>query len=67
MPQSTNPPVLTRHVRQTSYPHADRMTGLVVVAAIAASVALVFAGCSTPVAKPSLDLPARFASTSTRK
>jgi NodT family efflux transporter outer membrane factor (OMF) lipoprotein len=61
----TNPPVLTRHVRQTSYRHADRMTGLVVVAAIAASMALVFAGCSTPVAKPSLDLPSKFASTTT--
>jgi len=41
------------------------MTGLVVVSAIVASIALVFAGCSTPVATPSLDVPARFASTAT--
>ena len=65
MPPPTDPSVLTRHVRQTSYPYADRMTGLVVAAAIAASIALVFAGCSTPVAKPSLDVPAKFASTAT--
>lgn len=52
---------LTRHVGQTTYPHAERMAGLVAAAALAASIALVFTGCSTPVMKPSLDVPAKFA------
>lgn len=52
---------LTRHVGQTTYPHAERLAGLVAAAALAASIALVFTGCSTPVMKPSLDVPAKFA------
>jgi NodT family efflux transporter outer membrane factor (OMF) lipoprotein len=52
---------LTRRVGETSQPHAERLTGLVVAAALAASLALVFTGCSTPVMKPSLDVPAKFA------
>ena len=50
---------LTRQVGQTTYPHAERLTGLVVAAALAASIALVFTGCSTPVLKPSVDVPAK--------
>ena len=42
-------------------PPTERLTGLVVAAALAASIALVFTGCSTPVMKPSLDVPATFA------
>ena len=38
-----------------------RLTGLVVAAALAASVILVFGGCATPVSHPTVDVPARFA------
>jgi NodT family efflux transporter outer membrane factor (OMF) lipoprotein len=61
MPRLPTACPLTRHVGQTSYQHAERLTGLVVAAALAASIALVFTGCSTPVMKPSLDVPATFA------
>jgi NodT family efflux transporter outer membrane factor (OMF) lipoprotein len=64
MPRLTDLPASSCHAGQTTYPHADRMTRLVVVAALAASIALVFTACSTPVVKPSVDLPATFASTS---
>jgi multidrug efflux system outer membrane protein len=64
MPRLTDSLASTRRVGRTVHPHADRMTRLVVVTAIAAAMALVFTACSTPVAKPSVDVPARFASTS---
>jgi multidrug efflux system outer membrane protein len=52
---------LTRPAGQATYRHAERRVGLVVAAALAASIALVFTGCSTPVLKPSVDVPANFA------
>jgi outer membrane protein, multidrug efflux system len=52
---------LTRLAGQATYPHAERLSGLVMAAALAASVALVFTGCSTPVMKPSVDVPSKFA------
>ena len=61
MPRLPTTCPLTRHVGQTTFRHAERLTGLVVAAALAASIALVFTGCSTPVMKPSLDVPATFA------
>jgi multidrug efflux system outer membrane protein len=51
----------TRHAGQATYQHAERLSGLVAAAALAASIALVFTGCSTPVVKPSVDVPAKFA------
>jgi len=51
----------TRQSGQPTLQHAERLVGLFVAAALAASIALVFTGCSTPVAKPSLDVPAKFA------
>ncbi len=48
-------------IGQASFPHAERLTGLVAAAALAASLTLVFSGCSAPVMKPSLDVPAAFA------
>ena len=41
--------------------HPERLAGLIVAAALAASIALVFTGCSTPVLKPSVDVPPTFA------
>jgi outer membrane protein TolC len=61
MPQLPTACPLIRHFGQTTRPHAERLTGLVVAAAIAASIALVFTGCSTPVLKPALEVPATFA------
>ena len=61
MPQLPTACPLIRHFEQTTRPHAERLTGLVVAAAIAASIALVFTGCSTPVLKPALEVPATFA------
>jgi outer membrane protein TolC len=61
MPRLPTACPLTRHIAQTTRPHAERLTGLVVAAALAASLALVLGGCSTPVLKPSLDVPTRFA------
>jgi NodT family efflux transporter outer membrane factor (OMF) lipoprotein len=58
LPTSLSP---TRHVGQTTYPRAGRVAGLVAAAAVAASIALVFTGCSTPVMNPSVDVPATFA------
>jgi hypothetical protein len=52
---------LTRQVGRTTCQPAERLTGLVAAAALAASIALVFTGCSTPVLKPALDVPATFA------
>ena len=52
---------LTRYAGQTPLQHAERLFGVVVGAALAASIALVLTGCSTEVAKPSVDLPAKFA------
>jgi len=39
----------------------DQLTGLVVAAALAASVAVMFTGCATPVSHPAVDVPAQFA------
>ncbi|MGZ5798489.1 MAG: efflux transporter outer membrane subunit [Caldimonas sp.] len=64
MPRLPTTCPLTRHVGQTIYPHAERLTGLVVAASLAASIALVFTGCSMPVMTPSLDVPATFAASS---
>jgi outer membrane protein, multidrug efflux system len=58
-PPSTHP--LPSPAGQKTFPRADRLTGLVVVSALAASIALVFTGCSTPVVQPAVDLPAQFA------
>jgi NodT family efflux transporter outer membrane factor (OMF) lipoprotein len=61
MPRLPTFSALTRHAGQRTYPHAERLVGLVAAAALAASIALVFTGCSTPVMKPSLHVPAKFA------
>src|SRR5450830_1226874 len=52
---------LTRHVGQTTCQYADCLAGSALAAALAVSITLALTGCSTPVAKPSLDLPATFA------
>ncbi|OHC26702.1 MAG: RND transporter [Pseudomonadales bacterium RIFCSPLOWO2_02_FULL_63_210] len=54
------PHLLTRHAGQATLQPAERSSGLVVAAVLAASIALALSGCSTPVAKPSVDLPANF-------
>src|SRR5450755_1057641 len=61
MPRLPTTCPLTRDVGQTTFRHADRLAGLVVAASLAASIALVLSGCSTPVMKPSLDVPVNFA------
>ncbi len=52
---------LTCQVGRPTCPPAERLTGLVAAAALAASIVLVFTGCSTPVLTPSLDVPSTFA------
>ncbi|WP_172151490.1 efflux transporter outer membrane subunit [Pseudomonas tumuqii] len=52
---------LTRHPGQTPQQPAERRFALVAAALLAAAIALALSGCSTPVVKPSLDLPAEFA------
>ena len=46
---------------QKALQRADRLVGLVVAASLAASIALVLVGCATPVSKPAVELPAKFA------
>jgi multidrug efflux system outer membrane protein len=48
-----------RHVEQKTFERTQ--VGLVVALALAASIALVFSGCSTPVVQPTVDMPAQFA------
>ena len=64
MPRLPTTCPLIRHVGPATFRHPERLTSLVVAAALAASIALVFTGCSTPVIKPSLDVPATFAASS---
>ncbi|WP_069086514.1 efflux transporter outer membrane subunit [Pseudomonas sp. TCU-HL1] len=52
---------LTCLVGKTPLQHAERLAGVVAGAALAASIALALTGCSTEVAKPSVDLPTGFA------
>lgn len=61
MPPLPNSTLLTRHAGQPPCPAANRLTGLVAMAALAAAIALVFSGCSTPVAKTAVEVPASFA------
>lgn len=65
MPPLSNPPPLTRPAGQATYPCAVRLSSLVVAAAMTAALALVFTGCSTPVLKPAVDVPANFAASTT--
>ncbi|WP_460154640.1 efflux transporter outer membrane subunit [Pseudomonas sp. S2_G10] len=52
---------LPLHTARTTLKRAERPAGLAVAAALATSIALALAGCSTPVVKPSVDLPSNFA------
>ena len=61
MPSLATPLPPARRVEQTTFLHSERLAGLVAAAALAASIALIFTGCSTPVSKPSVDVPANFA------
>lgn len=55
-------PMPTRAAAGGSPPQTGcRLTGLIVTAAIAASMLLIFGGCSTSDARTAVDLPARFA------
>ncbi|CAD5202380.1 efflux transporter outer membrane subunit [Pseudomonas sp. FEN] len=53
---------LTRHGGQATHRSADCLAGSA-LAALAVSITLALAGCSTPVVKPSIDLPTKFAAT----
>lgn len=57
-PTSTS---LSRRDRHPRFGRADRLTSLVVAAAVAASIALVFTGCSTQALHPKVEAPAHFA------
>jgi NodT family efflux transporter outer membrane factor (OMF) lipoprotein len=46
---------------QKSCQRANPPTGLVAAAALAASIAVMLSGCTTPVSQPAVDVPARFA------
>lgn len=68
-PSDPMPTFLPTHLRSShDRGHAARSAvpsfGLVVAASLTASAVLVLTGCSTPVSKPSLDMPARFAAAS---
>jgi len=47
--------------RQTTCRRAEQLTGLIVAAALAASIAVVFTGCATPTSRPAVDVPTQFA------
>jgi len=53
------------HAGQTTLQHAHRLDSIAVSAALAASIALVLPGCSTPVVQPSVGVPAKFAAATT--
>jgi NodT family efflux transporter outer membrane factor (OMF) lipoprotein len=61
MPRLSITPRLTSDGGQANFAHPQRPTGLVVATALAASIALLFTGCSTPVMQPSLNVPTTFA------
>lgn len=56
--------LLSRSDGQKTFRHADRLSGLVVAAALAAAIALVFTGCATPAVQPAVAVPSKFAATS---
>ncbi len=58
VPKLTAPPPTGRLL--TPRP-TGRAYGLVVAASLAAAIVLVLAGCATPVSRPAVDVPARFA------
>ena len=61
MPPLTSTPSLRPAASLTPPTGAHRFAGLVGLAAVAAAVVLVLAGCSTPVLHPAVDVPAKFA------
>jgi len=58
-PPSASP--LTLPTGQKTCQRADQLTGLVVAAALAASIAVMFTGCSTPALHPAVDVATQFA------
>lgn len=58
LPSALSP---SHKARQKPPPPAHQPVGLFVVAALAAAIALVSTGCSTPAAHPAIDVPAQFA------
>jgi NodT family efflux transporter outer membrane factor (OMF) lipoprotein len=61
MPQPSCPSWLSADGADKSLCRAERIVGFVITAALAASVALVLAGCATPVSRPAVEVPAQFA------
>jgi multidrug efflux system outer membrane protein len=62
MPRLSIPSSPARSAGSAASPHGDRLVGLVVATAVAASIALVvFTGCTTPVMKPAVDMQAKYA------
>ncbi|NWA24430.1 TolC family protein [Pseudomonas gingeri] len=51
---------LTRHIRWTIRKPDGPLAGLAMATVLATSIAFTLAGCSTPVVKPSVELPANF-------
>lgn len=62
MPPLTSKPSLRPAASPAPSTSEHRFAGLVGLAAVAAAVVLVLAGCSTPVLHPAVDVPAKFAS-----
>ena len=60
---SPSPPSLP--IGQKACQRADQLTGFVVAAALAASIAVTFTGCATPVSHPAVEVPAQFAAGTT--
>jgi len=54
-------PPLSRPAGPKTVQRADQLVRLVTTTALAATIALVFTGCSTPVSHPAVDVPAQFA------
>ncbi len=61
MPQPSCPPWLSADDPDKRSRRAERIVGFVVAAALAASVLLVLTGCATPVARPAVEVPVKFA------
>lgn len=54
-------PLLPSPIEQKARQRADLLTGLVVATALAASIALTFTGCATPISHTAVDVLAQFA------
>lgn len=61
MPRLSIPHPLPCHTDRTTFQRTERASGFTIAAALVTSISLALCGCSTPVVKPSVDVPSNFA------